>query len=271
MTKLSLTTAWNETVAFVKREARLLLPIALLLNALPMAVATASVPELRQGGTAQGGLWLLLVPLAAFVGTIGHVAISYLALRPGRTVGEALARGLKRFLPILGLYLLVGLALGIAMTLILVLVTLLFGVDTSAPRPEQLAGVAVLGIALVLPLMLFAATRLMFVTTVAAVEEGGPIAILRRTWALTGPVFWTLLGFLILSGILALVINIVAQTILGIPILIVSGPPRPGSLSGVVVLLLGALVSTVVTVFLTTMTARIYAQLAPREASGVFD
>ena len=37
MANLSITTAWNETVAFIAREARLVLPIAFLLLALPGA------------------------------------------------------------------------------------------------------------------------------------------------------------------------------------------------------------------------------------------
>jgi hypothetical protein len=49
MTRLKLNEIWNDSAAFVKREGRLLFPIALMLNALPMAFAAAMIPQVRPG------------------------------------------------------------------------------------------------------------------------------------------------------------------------------------------------------------------------------
>lgn len=264
MKRLSLTEAWNEASAFVRREGRLLYPIALLLNALPMAIAAAAIPEIREGQMPEPGLWLLLIPLAGLVGIVGSLAITFLALRPGRSVGEALKRGAGRFPAVFVVYLLIGLAFVAALILVSILAALLVpGLSAGAPPSPAAAGGLVLIMALVMvPLLLFVGTRLMLVIPVAAAEEGGPIVILKRAWALSGPVFWTLLAFLLLSSLLAAVINQVAQWVVSLPILLLAGPPRPGSISQFVLLLVTAAVGAAVTMFLTTMVARIYAQLA---------
>jgi hypothetical protein len=214
----------------------------------------------------------VLVPIAGFVGLIGSVAIAFLALRPGRTVGEALRRGLSRFLPLLGAYLLVGVALGLVLIVVVIVMALFVpGMAAGSRAPARRRWRSFSLVLLLLPLMLFVATRLLLTTPIAAIEEGGPVAILRRSWELTAPVFWQLLGFLVLTSLLAAVISYVAQTIVGIPMLLLSGSPRPGNLSAVVLLLVGALVSTVITVYVTTMVAKIHAALSPEGKARVFE
>lgn len=271
MTTLSLNDVWNDTAAFVKREWRLLFPIALLLNALPMAFASAMLPRFEPGRTPALRLSLLAIPVAAIIGFSGPLALIYLALAPGRSVGEGLRRALSRFLPLFALYLLVGLAVGLLFTLVAVIGVLLVpGLDPKAPSPGALAGFALILIMIMLPILLFVSTRLLLVAPVAAAEEGGPLAIARRSFALTRPFFWPLLGFLVLSSILSAIINMVANAVVGIPILLVAGPPEPGELSAVLLLLVSALVSTVVSVYLVTMVARIYLRLARGPDTEVF-
>ncbi|HZF96197.1 MAG TPA: hypothetical protein VEZ20_15145 [Allosphingosinicella sp.] len=271
MAKLSLNDAWNDTAAFVKREWRLLVPIALLLNALPMAFATALMPSISPQSPFQPGLWLLAIPVAAFIGIVGNVAICWLAMSSGRSVGEGLKRGVARFLPLFALYLLVGLATGLLFLIVAAIAGLLFsGLDPQSPSPGALAGLGLLLLLVMVPALLVLSVRLMMAAPVAAAEEGGPIAILKRSLALTRPVFWPLLGFLILTTVLSLVVQRVGTAIVGIPILLVAGPPREGGISQVLLLLVGAAIATVVTVYLTTMVARIYLRLAGRPNADVF-
>ncbi|HEX8191324.1 MAG TPA: hypothetical protein VF552_00345 [Allosphingosinicella sp.] len=271
MTKLSLNDAWNDTAAFVKREWRLLVPIALLLNALPMAFAMAMMPQFTPERVPEPGLWLFAIPVAAFIGIIGNVAISWLAMSPGRSVGDALRRAFSRFLPLLGLYFMVGFAIVLLFLVVATIAALLVpGLDLQAPSPGAVVGFALLLLVVMVPILLFISVRLMLAAPIAAAEEGGPIAIAKRSAALTKPVFWTLLGFLILSSLLAGIIQAVANAIVGIPILIVAGPPEPGGISNLLILLVGALVSTVVTVYLATMVARIYLRLTGHGEADVF-
>jgi hypothetical protein len=271
MTPLSLSAAWNETTAFVRREARLLFPIAFLLIALPVAAAAAMAPQPGPGQLPRLGAWAALLAAAMLVGMIGQVAIAFLALRPGASVGEALARGGRRFLPLLGAYLIVGVACAAVIIVFAVLASLIVpGAAATPPNPRTAGLYFALLVLLMLPLFLFVWTRTMLSNAIAAAENGGSIAILQRSWRLTGPYFWPLLGFVVLSAVLAAVVSFAAQAVLGIPVLALAGQPRPGSLSAVLILLIGAAINTVVTVFLTTMIARLYAQLVPDSKAEVF-
>ncbi|HEY0014237.1 MAG TPA: hypothetical protein VGB79_15445 [Allosphingosinicella sp.] len=263
--------AWNDTAAFVKREWRLLLPIALLLNALPMAFAMAVLPQWSPERMPEPGLWLLAVPLAALVGIVGNVAISWLAMSPGRTVGEGLRRAFSRFLPLFAVYLIVGAGIFILFVIVAVVAALSIpGLVPQAPNTRALGGFAAILLVVMVPVLLYVSVRLMLAAPVAAAEEGGPIAIMKRSFALTRPVFWTLLGFLILITVLAWVIQTVAAMIIGIPILLLAGRPEESGISEVLILLIGSAVSSVLTVYITTMVARIYLRLSGRPNADVF-
>jgi hypothetical protein len=145
------------------------------------------------------------------------------------------------------------------------------GAMSGGPPDPRTGAVFVLLLFLVMvPLFAFVWTRMMLSNAIAAVESGGPIAILKRSWRLTGPWFWPLLGFVVLSFVLATVVSFAAQAVFGIPIFALAGPPRPGSLSAVLILLVSAAINSIVTVFLTTMIARVYAQLVPDSKAAVF-
>jgi hypothetical protein len=272
MTALSLGNAWNEATAFVKREGRLLFPIAFLLIALPVAAVAAMTPQPGPGIGSRAALWLLLLLLAVLVGMIGQVAVALLALRPGTSVGEALARGVRRCLPLLAAYLLVSVACAAVIVLFALVASLAVPGAMAGGSPDPQMGVVffLLLLVVMVPLFAFLWTRTMLANAIAAVENGGPIAILQRSWRLTGPWFWPLLGFVVLSFVLATVVSFAAQAVFGIPIFALAGPPRPGSLSSVLILLISAAINTVVTVFLTTMIAKIYAQLVPDAKADVF-
>ena len=90
MATLSVAAAWDETVAFVRREGRLLFPVSFMLIALPAALAEALSPAGAAGEPPAPGPWLLIFPVALLLSAIGNLAISALALRPGASVAEAL-------------------------------------------------------------------------------------------------------------------------------------------------------------------------------------
>ena len=267
MAQLSINEAWNETAAFVKREARLLFPIAFLLVALPGAVLQLAMPQPAPGEPPEPGLWLLMVPVAVALGMAGTIALSYLALRSGASVAEALQVGARRFLILLGASLLVGLAAAaVAIPVIIVIGAAAFAGGSAAAA----AGVAVLGALVALVLLLALWVRLMLMTPVAAVEPGGPIALIRRSWALTSGHFWRLLGFALLALVAAMVAMAAVTAVVGLVILLLAGPAEPNSLSMILLLLVSALLQAVISMLLATMIARIYAQLSGFGTRDVF-
>jgi hypothetical protein len=263
MTKLSLNQAWNETAAFVKREGRLLFPIALLLVALPMTAVRPLMPASGgPGEVPEPGAWLVVLALAIVVGMVGNLAIATLALRSGTSVAEALSNGLRRMPFLLAATLLIILATGAAAFLIILLFAILFGGGGSAPSPEAALRLAATTLIVLLPLGLYVFSRLIFTTPVAAVEQSGPLAIIRRSWQLSRGSVWTLIGFILLVAILFLVINLAVTAVVGILLALAAGPPEPGSLGAILMLIVDALLNTVIAVYMTVMVARLYAQLA---------
>jgi hypothetical protein len=268
MAKLSITAAWEETAVFVKREARLLFPIAFLLLSLPAAILQAMMPVTEPGRMPEPGLWLGFLPVLLVGSLIGTLAVSYLALRPGASVGEALQIGLRRFLPLLGAVLLIGCGAALIMVPLIMIVGVIAAAGGGTAVPPAFAVLLVL---IMVPLYLFVWVRLILMTPAAAVERIGPIGLIRRSWELTAGHFWRLLGFFLLILIVSVVMLGAVAAVFGILIALIVGPPQPGNLAMFLISLVSALVQAVVSAVLTAFIARIYAQLAgPTVAAEVF-
>jgi hypothetical protein len=263
MAGLSINSAWNETMAFMAREGRLVLPVGFMLIAFPGALVQAAMPAAAPNQLPEPGAWLLLVPLAIVATLIGNLAISLLALRPGASVGEAIQHGLRRSPVVLGAALLVGLASALVMVPVIVLAA---GAAVALGNP----GLAAIAGLPMLALLVFLWTRLLMLNPIGAMERLGPVAILRRSWALTKGYFWRLLGFLILLLVVAMVASAAVGTVGGILVVLLAGPPEPGSLSFYLVLILSTLVQAALSSIFAVMVARIYAQLAPPDRTPVF-
>ena len=268
MANLSITTAWNETASFVQREARLLFPIAFLLIALPGGLLQMFMPVAVPGQPPQVGAWLLLIPVAIVASMIGSISISYLALRPGASVGEALEVGARRFIMLFAASLLIGLA---AIILFVPLVLIIGGGAAMGGTPS-VAMVGLIGLFAIVFLVVVLAfwVRLMLMTSVAAAENSGPIGIISRSWELTSGHFWKLLGFVLLAFVVFMVISMVVGAIGGIAIVLMAGQLEPGSFATFLVMLVGALVNMVMTVYFTTLLARIYLQLSGSGRESIF-
>jgi len=266
MAKLSITAAWEETAAFVKREGRLLLPIAFLLVSLPSAVLQILVPAPTPGKLPEPGLWMAFLPAILMLSMIGALAISFLALRPGASVGEALQVALRRLLPLLGALLLLVLgAVLLMLPLVLILAVLVVaGGDPASPA------LALLPPLILLPLMIALSVRLMVIQPAAAVEPIGPIALIRRSWRLTGGHFWQLFGLLLLVILVALVVLAAVAAVFGILISLVMGAATPGSLASFLIAIVSAVVQAVISAVTATLIARIYAQLSGSGHAGIF-
>lgn len=270
MANLSISTAWNETAEFVKRESGLILPIAFLLIAVPGALMQILMPEpAAPGELPEGGAWLLIFPIAIVASMIGTIAISLLALRPGTSVSEALQRGLRRFVPLFLASLLIGLAAAVV-AIPLILIVAGGAVLTGGGNAAAAAG-SILLVALILFVVGIAVwVRLMLMTPIAAAENVGPVAIIRRSWDLTAGHFWKLLGFALLLMIVGVIVVFAITAIFGILIFALAGAPEPGSTSMILMTIVSALLQSVLSAVFVTMLARVYAQLSGSPTAEVF-
>src|SRR3546814_11895360 len=98
MNRLSIGAAWEETLAFVKREGTLLFPVALLFLALPGVVLQLLLPDSMHqtepmkeiSATSQLSPQCLLgMGVVIMMALLGALALYAFALRPGICVAEA--------------------------------------------------------------------------------------------------------------------------------------------------------------------------------------
>ena len=268
MANLSITQAWNEASDFVRREAGLLFPISFMLLALPGALMEAVAPTPAGPGQMGGGaLWLVLGIVSVIAGIVGNVAIAYLALKAGASVGEALRRGAARLPSLLGAAILIGIAflflfLVVGVIFVLLIPGALAAAEGGATATPAVITAILLSFLVWLPVAIYFAARLALMTPIAAAESGGPFELIARSWRLTAPHVWRLVAFVLLVAILVGVLTGAIKAVTGILFALVAGPLEPGSTSAWLVTVVMALVNMVVAAYLTSLIARIYAQVA---------
>ena len=263
MGRLSLSTAWDETKAIIARDGRLFASTALAMILLPAAITGVISPRGMQDPSTP--LWIDIIVLAStLVALAGQLALIRLALGPSITVGGAISHGVRR-MPI---YLVAAILIGCF--LLLAAVPLVLALVAAGVRLEEgeliRSPVFLLLAVLYFVLLLFVGVRMLMSSPAAAAEPIGPIAILKRSWALTAGNGWRLFVFLVLFFIaaLAVVLAVGAAAGLLVTVLFGSGPLEPMSSGALIIGLVQAVIQSAATVLLAVMLARIYIQLAGR-------
>lgn len=252
MTALSISRAWDETKATLRRDGRLFVVVALALFVLPGVIAELITPAAPSGQMPAAGAWTLLSVLALLISLVGQLAVCRLALGPVISVGEAIRHGVRRA------------PAYIASALIWVLpflaVFALLAAQGGATPETMPPGIA-LGLLAVLIAFLAVAVRLILTSPVASAERRGPFGILARSWALTRGRWFKLFGFLILFVIVLVVALAAVSAVIGTVVALVSGEIEPMSVGALLLSLATQTVGAAITVLLMIMLARIYAQV----------
>jgi hypothetical protein len=265
--KLSIGKAWDEAKAFLAREGRLVAPVALATFALPSVLAGWAYPGSGPGTAGGAGLLLLFAVLLAVM--IGQMTIALMASGWSGRVGEAMGKVARRLPSMLGAVMIVFLP--ITLIAIVLLGTVLVGAGLSDPEmltPEALARIPKIGWILLLLVLafIFASVKLFPISAIAANEPGGPVAVLKRSWALTRGQFGRLLALLLLLVFVALILDAALTAVTGSVAALAFGEARPFNLSALLVALASGLVGAAVSTVSATMVGRVYAQLAGGKA-----
>lgn len=263
--KLSIGKAWEETSAFLGREAKLVAPVALATFALPSILAKWAYP---QGGTGGGaGLAMLLVLVAVL---IGQMTVILLVNGWRGSIGEAMGKAASRLPVLIGALIIVFLPIAIIATFAIGGALVGAGItDPAAVTPQALAKMpGFLWIVILFGLLLiYLGVRMFPVSAIAASEPVGPIALLKRSWQITRGTFWRLLVLVILLGLIALVLDWTVTAVVGSIAALTAGEPKAFNTSALVVALASGLVGAMVSTVSAAMAGRVYAQLAGPEAS----
>lgn len=212
MTRISLSSAWDETRAFLTREWSLALPVTLATIGLGTLIFSLAVPASPAGSMQppQPGPWTLLVIPYALLQLFGTLALSALVLRSGRSVGEALATG-GRKLGVGILAMLLQALLGLAAVIIPVVLGTFLGIALGLTQAQTLA----FSLVVLVPLLLWVYTRLLLVAALIVDRDAGPIAALRGSWALTRPIAWRLLALMIAVLVVVIILSSAVQVTFG--------------------------------------------------------
>jgi len=215
MTTFSLGTIWEETIAFLRREAALLIPVALAIFGpaqvlLSFGMAGAGTLRTTTGVAASAQL-LLTIPAAVLV-LFGNLAISKIVLMPGSSVGEGLASAARRLSRSLGTMLLLAsafIAVALAIVVAVILAAMVFSVDPrSKVIQDQIAGLVVVAMFILL-------IRLLLLVPVLAMENRSAAETIRRAWTLSRTNVLRFAAVWVLTLFLGVFIALIEQFVVG--------------------------------------------------------
>ena len=267
---LSISDATTSAQGFLRREWRLTLPVALALMAIPAVCVELLAPDATPvpAGDVQAAyaslaaaaqMRLLIAIPALLCVMLGGLAISSLALVPGISVGEALRVGARRLPKLLGAALLAGgmaVVAGAVAALVLFAIT---GVPSQSAPAQTSTGITVMILA-----MMAVMARFCLITPIVADTGAGPIAAVRRSWALSKGNFWRLLALLSIMLMAMLVVTFAIQSAIGVVILLLGRATGFTGLADGLVAIVGACISAGVNMLLWILLTAVYRQLASR-------
>lgn len=259
MAKLSISQAWDESKGVLARDGALLATVAIALLVLPGVIGDLVTPDAPPGQLPSPGPWLIVAGIAVVIGLVGQLAIIWLAMGSGASVGEALRHALRRAPSYIAATIIWVFPFALAIYALMISIT--------PENPSPAAGLALL---VLFPVMLFFFVRMMLTSPVATAEERGPLEILKRSWRLTGGSWWRLFGFFVVLVVAAIIVMVAVAAIVGLLTRLVFGDIEPMTVGALVESLLTQLAGAALTVVFIVMLARIYVQLAgdrPAEVS----
>jgi len=242
--KISYSAVWQDMLGLMRRHASLAIALAGFFIFLPALLVDQFIPSpeprtveemwpmLREYFEANWH-WILLSGLATM---LGGIAILMLALGRGGTVGAIIAASLV----LLPFYFLASLGSGLIIV----------------------AGF----IALIVPGIYLLGRLVLTAPVVVAENQRNPVSAIARSWELSKDNGWAVAGFLILVGIAATIVSLVATGLLGL-VLYAALPDGPDAFVHSVV---KTAFSTAVSVLFVFIYAALYRRLSGADTASAF-
>jgi hypothetical protein len=270
MKTLSISKAWDEASAFLGREMRLVMPVALAAFVIPSTVIQWIEPRGALEPSTDPATSFLLFLLALLITIIGQLTITALAIGWRGSVGEAMALGFRRVWGVVVALLLVFLPFVTAAAVAAGTAMISAGLTDPATLTAEAVAESqeVLTVLFLMSLAVIALWAKLFPMSGVAVSEGAaPFKLLARSWSLSKGHFWRLVATVLLLLIASTVLS-AAVTYAGSPMVTLAfGQLEPFSSSALLVALLSGLASAAVSIVGATLVGRIYVQLAAPTAT----
>jgi hypothetical protein len=265
---------WDSTVDAARGRAGMIAPIALATIFLPAvaqgAVTAFTVPESRTASLLTAAVGLVALALAVW----GQLAILAIATDPATTRADAARQAGRRFLPGVGVALLIA-VIAVLLLLPMIVALAVSGIDLEAVRAAQATGaqpdlsgaapgpmlfLVLYGLALLL-FVLWALARVSVLVFPVVLNERRGAGAIRRAVALSRGLTMRLIAVIVLYILVALVAGFAAEAVIAVPLglmLGTGGVPLATFLGAVA----SALVSTALAVLFSVFGARLYVALA---------
>lgn len=260
--KLSISQAWDESRAVLARDGKLFASLGLALIVLPQTIAGLVAPYSVNDVTP---LTWWVAGFAILIGFAAQIAINRLAIGPSTTVGAAITRGFGR-MPVFLLALLLWVVVLVGILILLAMILGAAGLIAS-PGAGHEPPASMIVLMFVLALVTYAIFQL--TVPVAAVEDGGPIHLILRSWTLGRGAYWRLLAFAVLLLVCLVITYLAGQFVIGGAIAALLGPPAPWNVSALTISLVLSAIQAGLSIIFGVMLARIYKQLPGNGGHGV--
>lgn len=268
MATISVSKAWDETTAFIKRERRLVSPVVLALVFLPTLLFRVfapqpTLPELMAGNYPA---WLLWVSYGLFfVQLVGGAALILMALGSREAVGATIATGFKRAVMVV-LATLLGALIATPILIVLLIVAGVAGGLPTDPTGLPPGLMVIIGVFCLLFALLV--LRVILFIPAAVAEPIGPWAALKRGWELGRGNGGRLIATMVLLFLGAMVVNYAATAVVGSAARLVLGSNQGPSLGGILVALVVAALGAAVFLVQYVLLANLYRQAASGESAA---
>jgi hypothetical protein len=260
---LSVTPIWDETIAFVRRELSLLLPLSFATLAIGDAGVTLVSDRINAAGQAgvSGLVWTGFI-LAILLTLTGQLAISALTLSGGMSVAEAIKKGVDRLPKLLLVSLVVGLiATAFIIPLLVGLETNGFTIETPA---EQWPWWAQLYLLLFIGVLAWFGTRMLTVSAVIVDQNPKLGGTIRTAFRMTEGHFLRLFALLVLYMAVFLIATNAGSSVIGIIFGLVGKTLSIPYLGKLMAALGGGMVSAIIGMVSTVFTTKLYQRLSVR-------
>lgn len=262
--------AWDDAMAFIRRESGLLIPLALatvFVGDVVGTLAQADAPNSKMSGIAS-----IVVLLAAVWSIVGQLSLSALVLRPGSSVGEAIRMGASR----LGKVVLVGLIIAGVFVLALIPVVAALQASGFDPRnPEslrQMPSWAAFYIGLLSIMMLWIGARLLLLNPLIVDRNPGAITALKSAFTMTRGIAAQILLVLIIYLVVLAIMTGAVRFVVGSLAAVVGAALGQPFLGVVLTALASGLMATALSLIAAVFVACLYARRDPeRQARAMRD
>ncbi len=263
----TMTAIWDESVAFIKRESALLVPLLLATFVVGDAGMTLINGTMSASGGQLGAASGVGAMLALLLTMTGQLAVTVMVLRDRVSVGEAIRLGLTRLpkLLIIGL-MFVSVALLALLPVVIILVGA--GYDLTAARPNlplwsSVVFLAFAGVAIWLGVRLSTLTALI-------VDRDPPLVQgIKNSFAMTSGYGWRILGVFILYGLVALVLGGVARFVFGGAFVLLGGAIGMPGLGMVLAAIASGVVGGALAMMASIFMAHLYRAIVKGSTNGI--